>query len=105
MKNLASLTLEGIHDFIVSIIIPRHACVWQEDEKAATGSANTSRPAMSTTVDGNIETPVDSICQEEGNQELTSALLQLGIGCVCYISSTTVKKELLCRRPRARGLR
>jgi hypothetical protein len=52
MKNLASLTLEGIHDFIVSIIIPRHACVWQEDEKAATGSANTSRPAMSTTVDG-----------------------------------------------------
>jgi hypothetical protein len=37
--------------------------------------------------------PVDSMCQEEGNQELTSALLQLGIGCVCYISSTTVKKS------------
>jgi hypothetical protein len=77
VKNLALLTIEGIHDFIVSIVtIPRLACVWQEDQKAATSSANTSRPAISTTVDGNIETAVDSIRQEEGNQELTSAFLK-----------------------------
>ena len=80
VENLAALTIEeGIHDFIVRIVIPRLACVWQEDQKAATSSAHTSsRPATST-----IETPIDSIRQEEGNQELTSALTQLGIGCVC----------------------
>ena len=78
VKNLATLTIEGIHDFIVSIVIPRLASVWQEDQKAATISANhtSGRPATSTSVDGYIETPVDSIRQEEGNQELTSAFLK-----------------------------
>jgi hypothetical protein len=33
VKNLATLTIKGIHDFIVSVVIPRLACVWKEDQK------------------------------------------------------------------------
>jgi hypothetical protein len=33
VKNLATLTIEGIHDIIVSVVIPRLACVWKEDQK------------------------------------------------------------------------
>jgi hypothetical protein len=29
VKNLATLTIEGIHNFIVSIVIPRLARVWK----------------------------------------------------------------------------
>jgi hypothetical protein len=81
VKKLATCTKEGIHDYIVRTFIPRLASVWQEDQKVAT-TKNTSsasiarRPATNTSIDGNIETPVDSICQGEGNQELTSAFLK-----------------------------
>ena len=40
-------------------------------------STNTRRLSVSTSVvDGNIETPDDSIRQEEGNQEVMSAVLK-----------------------------
>ena len=35
IKNLASLTIEGVHDLIVSKVIPRLVAVWQKDLSAA----------------------------------------------------------------------
>ena len=46
VKNLATLTIEGIHDFIVSVVIPRLARVWKEDQKVlATTSDRASTAA------------------------------------------------------------
>jgi hypothetical protein len=36
VKNLATLTIEGVHDFIVSTVIPRLARVWKMDYEVAT---------------------------------------------------------------------
>ena len=36
IKNLATLTIEGVHDFIVSTVIPRLAGVWKKDNEVAT---------------------------------------------------------------------
>jgi hypothetical protein len=48
VKNLATLMIEGIHDFIVIVGIPRLACVWKEDQKvleAASDRASSSAAA------------------------------------------------------------
>jgi hypothetical protein len=34
VKNLAKLTIESVHDFIVTTVIPRLALLWQKDEEA-----------------------------------------------------------------------
>jgi hypothetical protein len=46
VKNLANSTIVGIHDFIVSVVIPRLARVWKEDQKVlATASDRASTAA------------------------------------------------------------
>ncbi|KAI2501399.1 hypothetical protein MHU86_13066 [Fragilaria crotonensis] len=42
VKNLATLTIEGIHDFIVSVVIPRLATVWKEDQQKVLATADNS---------------------------------------------------------------
>ena len=34
VKNLATLTIEGVHDFIVTSVIPRLAAEWKKDQQA-----------------------------------------------------------------------
>jgi hypothetical protein len=46
VKNLANSMIVGIHDFIVSVVIPRLARVWKEDQKVlATASDRASTAA------------------------------------------------------------
>jgi hypothetical protein len=42
VKNLATLTIEGLYDFIVSTVIPRLASEWQKDEEVVEAADNTS---------------------------------------------------------------
>ena len=43
LKNLATLTKEILHDFIVSTVIPRLASLWhQKDDKAMASAASTT---------------------------------------------------------------
>jgi hypothetical protein len=42
VKNLATLTIEGIHNFIVSVVIPRLATVWKEDQQKVLATADNS---------------------------------------------------------------
>ena len=41
-KNLVTLTIEGVHDFIVSTVIPRLARVWKMDYEVATAGITSS---------------------------------------------------------------
>ena len=51
IRNLATLTIEGLHDFIVSTVIPRLASAWQKDEEVADAvdTSTTSSTTMSDT--------------------------------------------------------
>ena len=40
IKNLASLTIEGVHDFIVSTVLPRLVSTWQKDVAASTSDTS-----------------------------------------------------------------
>ena len=47
VKNLATLNTEGVHDLILSIVIPRLAYVWQDNQKAATAKNATKTSTSS----------------------------------------------------------
>jgi hypothetical protein len=40
IKNLASLTIEGVHNFIVSTVLPRLVSTWQKDVAASTSDTS-----------------------------------------------------------------
>ena len=52
VRNLATLTIEGLHDFIVSSNIPRLASQWQKDQEVAAEDTTTGgvRPTGSTSL-------------------------------------------------------
>ncbi|KAI2511392.1 hypothetical protein MHU86_3003 [Fragilaria crotonensis] len=45
ITNLATLTIEGVHDFIVSTVLPRLVSIWQKDVAASSTTSETSSPA------------------------------------------------------------
>jgi hypothetical protein len=49
--NLATLTIEGVHDFIVSSVIPRLAAVWKKDQEQDTTDNNHSTTIVTTSRD------------------------------------------------------
>jgi hypothetical protein len=48
VMNLATLTIEGVHDFIVSLVIPRLAAVWKKDQEEDTTDSNHSGTIVTT---------------------------------------------------------
>ncbi|KAI2509106.1 hypothetical protein MHU86_5354 [Fragilaria crotonensis] len=71
VKNLATLTIEGIHDFIVSIVIPRLASVWNEDQKVLAAADNSG----SNTAADCALLPVVDVPQEEEDEQNKDKLL------------------------------
>ena len=59
VKNLATLTIEGVHDFIVSWVIPRLAAEWNKDHEDDTDNDCTSTTAVITTSRGDHQHNID----------------------------------------------
>ncbi|KAI2492861.1 hypothetical protein MHU86_21674 [Fragilaria crotonensis] len=71
VKNLATLTIEAVHDFIVSTVIPRLAGVWKKDGEVATaGIANNTSTA------GVEEDVRDADAPVSINEQLISSFLK-----------------------------
>ncbi|KAI2490640.1 hypothetical protein MHU86_23939 [Fragilaria crotonensis] len=71
VKNLATLTIEGLHDFIVSTdIVPRLASEWQKDEEVAEATAADTSTTSSTTMSDTPQ-PADN---DHNNQEVLNSL-------------------------------
>ena len=49
LKNLASLTIESMHDFMLSSVIPRIALTWKKENLASTTTNNSCNAVSSTT--------------------------------------------------------
>ena len=49
VTNLATLTIEAVHDFTVSTVIPRLASLWQKDEEAGEEASVTDVNTSTTT--------------------------------------------------------
>ena len=50
MKNLATLTVEGSHGFIVGVVIPRLARVWKEDQKVLATASDRATTAAAAAI-------------------------------------------------------
>jgi hypothetical protein len=79
VKNLATLTIEGLHDFIVSIVIPRLALLWQKDEEAVAATADASTTNSSGTSCGSNTAP-PATSNTENNQEVVNELFLRAYG-------------------------
>ena len=59
---METLTIEGVHDFIVSVIIPRLARIWLEDRQAAMADDGTNEEG---TMPNNISSRASKTSQQE----------------------------------------
>ena len=80
IKNLATLTIEAVHDFIVSTVIPRLAGVWKKDGEVVTAGIAYTSTTSPTRIAVNVEvsdaedtTPASSV---DIDAQLISSLLK-----------------------------
>jgi hypothetical protein len=76
-KNLVTLTIEGVHDFIVSTVIPRLARVWKMDYEVATAgimSCSTAKDADDNDDSAGVPTITTPIL--EVDEELIASVLK-----------------------------
>ena len=78
VKNLATLTIEGLHDFIVSTVIPRLAALWQKDEEAMAAAASTTTTDSASTSSRNTQPATNTT--ENNKQEVVIELFLRAYG-------------------------
>jgi hypothetical protein len=80
VKNLAKLTIESVHDFIVTTVIPRLALLWQKDEEAAAAPATADLSAISTSMTSINTINIQLTGTAEDNQEVVNKLFLRAYG-------------------------
>ena len=77
VKNLATLTIEGVHDFIVSTVIPRLARVWKMDYEVATaGITNSSTVEDADDNDDSADSPTIPTSILDVDEQLIASFLK-----------------------------
>ena len=99
IKNLAKLTIERVHDFIISKVIPRLITIWQS---ANTGSTEASAAITSTTDDtattsaDNQQDPIDSFLVAHGLESLSLTTAWRWMRLLGFQYDSRKKRQLLC---------
>jgi hypothetical protein len=73
IKNLAKLTIEGVHDFIVSKVLPRLILLWQKDIAMTVPTAtNTCTSSLSITAAADASRAILEEFAKEENTRVSS---------------------------------
>ena len=72
IKHLATLTIESVHDFVISTVVPRLTLTWQnENLERSTSTSTTSKPGHDGDEDSTTNLPGNSFLNAHGLQSMS----------------------------------